>query len=74
MAIVAAAARVAPVSIVPGTRADVSQGTAARTCQPAQNCIELAASAMLVHVTFTTPTGDQASADVATNPLGAYVG
>jgi hypothetical protein len=74
LAIVAAAVRVAPVSIVPGTRADVSNRATNRSCQMVPTCVEFAASAIYVHVTFTTPTGDQGSADVVTNPLGAYVG
>lgn len=74
LAIVVAAAKVAPVPIVPGTRADVSNRAAARLCAARPACIELAASAILVHVVFTTPTGEQGSADVVTNPLGAYTG
>ena len=74
LAIVAAAAKVAPVSIVPGTRADISNHATGSVCVARSPCVELAASVILVHVVFTTPTREQGSADVVTNPLGAYTG
>ena len=72
--IVAAAAEVAPIAIVPGTRAQVSTSAATRACGTGSSCITLAASAIFVHVVFTDPGGRQASADAVTNPLGQYTG
>ena len=74
ISIVAAAARVAPITIAEGTGATVTDRPITRACDAPPSCISLAAAGIYVHVTFTAPGGAQASAGVVTNPLGEYTG
>ena len=74
LGIVTAAAKVAPITIVPGTRATVSNRPGTGSCLSQPGCITLAASVLFAHVSFARPDGIQASADVVTNPLGELVG
>jgi hypothetical protein len=73
LAIVAAAAKAVDPSPDPGSRVDVSKGLTGDGCIIGGDC-EQAAAASVAHVTFVSPTGSRASADVITSPLGAYVG